>query len=138
MNCSGCSDSSAVPRVAARGSVLVNGEPLDAGIIRLIPVGANTGPGAMTEISFGEFEFAASNGPVPGELRVEIDEQIHPGFDLDDEATYARMMREGGRCPIPRNRIPAQYNTRSELRVTLSKSQSAPLEFHLEVPPATR
>lgn len=134
MNCSGCSDSSAVPRVAARGSVLINGEPLDAGVIRLIPMGSNTGPGAVAEVSFGEFEFAASNGPVPGELRVEIEEQHDAGFELDDEATFARMMREGGRIPFSRNTIPPRYNTSSELRVTLSREQSAKLEFHLQVP----
>lgn len=137
----GCSGSEGPTRHAVSGFVTLDNQPLQNGVIRLIPLigpsSANrsekppSGPGAMAEILNGEFRFTMQNGPVAGMHRVEIDSVPHPEFDIDDERAFAARMTKTGRSPLPKNAIPAMYNSASILTAEISDTPSPPLSFEL-------
>jgi hypothetical protein len=118
-------------RAAIRGRVTVDGEPLKRGIIRFIPAGDTEGAMAATEIVDGEYVLDAEQGPVVGELRVEIlaDESNQIPFDVMDPAAY---QRHGG-LPRPKQPLPPCYNTQSELSITLSSTDDHVQDFDLSI-----
>lgn len=127
----GCSGSHQPERIAVKGTVTLDGIPLGLGLIRLIPTSPSGGPGAMTTIVGGDFEFSDENGPVAGVHRVEIEATDHQIFDIDDEAAFAAEMAKSGKSPVSDNPVPPCYNTASKLTTTINGPQTAPLVFEL-------
>lgn len=68
----GCSSNSGVPRVSARGTVKVKGQPLALGSIVLVPAQGNSGPSANGSIVSGAFSIPVAEGPVAGKYRAMI------------------------------------------------------------------
>ncbi len=128
----GCSGSDQPERFAVKGTVTLDGVPLGLGLIRLIPISPGGGPGAMTTIVGGDFEFSEENGPVAGVHRVEIEATDHQIFDIDDEAAFAAEMAKSGKSPLSDNPVPPRYNTASKLTTTIDGSETAPLDFELK------
>ena len=65
------------PRVAIRGIVTVDGEPLAHGCVILTPLDAPNSPPAVAYVMNtgpvrGEFSLPASQGPTPGRYRIEV------------------------------------------------------------------
>ena len=127
----GCGGDSGPPRFATDGTVLLDGAPLPAGVIRFIPEGATKGPAASAPIENGQFSLDASNGPVAGQHRVEIEATGYEGFAVDDEQAYAQKATTARAPVIPPNPIPAIYNRQSTLSKTISPEGSNTFEFQL-------
>lgn len=127
----GCSGEAGPERIAVKGHVTLDGVPLGLGLVRLIPIDQNGGPGAMTTIVGGDFEFTAENGPVAGKHRVEIEATDYQVFDIDDEAAFAREMAATGKSPMAENPVPPRYNTSSTLTASIEAVDNAPLKFEL-------
>lgn len=107
----GCSDDG-LQRVAVGGTVTVDGEHLPKGAIVFVPTNGTVGPKAGGEIIDGRFEIAEANGPVVGDLRVEIVEKLEMDFELDDPDAFNEKAVDG---QLPQSRIPPQYNANSNL-----------------------
>ncbi len=112
-----------------RGSVTVDGKPLEDGTIRFVPTGVTLGPKTTFEIHAGAFQADAEHGPSVGNHRIEIEYADDQQLAFDDEQALAelkgkRMKR--GAYPI----LPAIYNTQSRLTATV-EAEMQPLEFSL-------
>lgn len=131
----GCGRSNELERVPVVGEVTLDGLPLIAGQIRLVPKAPKAGPGVMAEIAGGQFVFTSTTGPVAGEHRVEIEATGFTDFAVDDEAAFALTVQRTGRSPFARNPIPAVYNSHSILAASVSGESKQELSFHLHSKP---
>ena len=125
--CAGCGGKSTIERVAVSGQVTLDGEPLPYGSILFTPAGTNSGPKAGGVIENGQFAIDADQGPVAGELSVEIRApKLPPGQQLPDDA----MQRLHVIAASP-EALPARYNAKSELLVTATVDSQNRFEFAL-------
>lgn len=123
----GCGDG--LTRATVAGKVTLSGVPLQAGIIRFVPVAPHKGPVASAAIVNGEYKIPKFEGPVAGYHRVEVEADLQLGFSLDDEAAYAAR----GGAPLPPNPIPPAYNTQSLLTKEVTRGHN---EYNLDIPDA--
>jgi hypothetical protein len=123
----GCGQSGPA-RAPIQGKVTFGGQPLAAGRILFTPVAPNAGPATSAAVTNGEYTIPASEGPVVGTNRVEIEAQPNLGFAIDDEAAFAKR---GGK-PLPPNPIPPQYNRDSQLVVEVKPGEEN--TFNVDVP----
>lgn len=111
----GCQDAGP-ERAPIQGRVTVAGEPLAEGRILFVPIAPTEGPTTSATIADGAYQLSYDQGPVVGKHRVEIEAALQLGFELDDEAAFARR---GGRR-LPPNPIPAEFNCNSKLTVDVA------------------
>jgi hypothetical protein len=97
-------------RGTVKGTVTLDGQPVDGGVITFVPANGDTQPEATT-ISAGEY---AVTMPL-GEKRVEIYWAPSAGKAADTASQ--------GRDQIVQ-RIPTKYNAQSELKHTVEKGES--------------
>ncbi len=132
----GCGRPSGPRRVAVRGAILFDNQPLKAGRIKFTPIDTSKGPTAVATVTDGFYDFNARNGPVVGKHKVQIESIVDPGFELDDEAAYARKAAEQPAKPVlPAQPVPPEFNERTTLTVTVSPEGEKKLDF--SVPAAT-
>jgi hypothetical protein len=129
---SGCGTSS---RAAIKGTVSVNGQPLESGDISFSPVSSHGGPTAGAAIARGGYNIPAEQGLLPGDYKV----QIH-AFRGTGKKTWDGM----GEPNAPASQkhyveeteqfIPAQYNEATELTATIVAGKKNDLKFDLQIP----
>lgn len=128
----GCGQAPGPQRVAISGEVLFGTEPLESGRIHFIPIEGTQGPAAVALVTDGVYSFERNNGPVVGTNKIMIESVIDPGFEIDDEVAYAEAVRaRKGRPVLPREVIPPEYNTKSNLVATVSLDEPV-LDFELK------
>jgi hypothetical protein len=117
----GCSGEGAKGTV--EGTVTLNSQPLEKGLIRFVPVDGNSQPADGT-IEGGKFTVIA---PV-GDFRVEIRSPKVVGqtkmYDTPDSPTVDKIAEA----------IPAKYNTQTELKMTVIKGKTENKQFDLTNP----
>jgi hypothetical protein len=116
----GCG-SSGPERVAVRGTVKLNGQPLHHGSVTFVPVGDVRGPATTATVIKGSFELARRDGPVRGRASVQFVAGVDPGFDVNDDLSYAAYQEQQ-----KEQRKPVDLGFRS---VTLESGQPAELVF---------
>ena len=131
----GCGSGDPLNRQAVSGRVNVDGVPLPHGLIRFLPQGTTSGPGAMTEINDGQFCFSKDSGPIPGTHRVEVEATQFQGFAIDNEAAYTAAVMQTGQSPLGSNPIPAAYNINSTLTAFVQDSNDQTIPFDLRSKP---
>jgi hypothetical protein len=117
-------------RVAVSGTVTLDGQPLENGVIRFIPHPDVKGPKASMSVTAGRFEIPETAGPVAGRHRIEIESDDHGGIAPDDEAAL-KEMAAGKRKLAKPVKIPAIYNIRSTLERTVQSDSPNEFEFPL-------
>ncbi|MCA9087953.1 MAG: hypothetical protein KDA90_04885 [Planctomycetaceae bacterium] len=129
----GCGQVDGPQRAAVQGSVLLNGLPMPAGVIRFIPHGDTKGPKVTATIEVGHFDLPAWSGPLVGEHRVEIELRNNCAFAPDDEQALQRLqsLKRSQRPRVKLDRIPDCYNRRSELVAQISPNATNELNFEL-------
>ena len=111
---SGCSDGPRTYRVS--GAVTLDGQPVPAGNILLIPAGGSQGPEPGV-IQDGRYELKATAGL----KRVEISAaKIRPGG-----------ARGAGGEPVPEEYIPERYNMQSDLTAEVTADGKNAFDFEL-------
>jgi hypothetical protein len=128
---SGCSGPEGPMRIPVSGRVMLDGQPLTAGVVRFIPAEGVTGPGAATQVTNGEFCFSDDDGPIAASHRVEIEATDFQGFAIDDEAAFAAHAQKTGRSPMASNPIPPIYNRASTLAALVTDAEDQKFEFVL-------
>jgi hypothetical protein len=102
---------------AVNGTVTLDGQPIKTGIVRFVPADGQT---ATADAVIAEGKFTA-NVP-PGEKRVEISAPKVVG--------KRRMMPESPEIEITEELLPARYNVKTELTLTVTAgSQSKDFEL---------
>jgi hypothetical protein len=109
-------------KVPVRGSVSLDGEPLEQGRIELIPSdGKGTTTGA--EILDGDFQLRADPGPKTVHItaqKVVGTEKMYPNDPKSPEHDIIEQL------------IPARYNARTELKCDIKAGENDDLSFSLE------
>lgn len=98
-------------RAAITGQVTLDGQPVDGGSIRFLPL---EGPGtlaASAPIEGGKYSIPASSGPGIGPCRVEIRWLRPTGRQVEARG----LPQPGATMEEKREAVPARYNTASEL-----------------------
>lgn len=131
----GCGSSDVLNRQEISGFVSVDGNPLKHGLIRFVPQGTTTGPGAMAEIIDGAYQFSDDDGPIPGTHRVEIEATRFHGFAIDNEAAFTAIAIQTRRSPLGRNPVPSAYNTNSRLTALVENADGQTFPFDLRSKP---
>jgi hypothetical protein len=123
--CSGSGDE--LPREAVSGTVTLDGQPLAKGAIQFNPVGgagAVAAVGGGSKIEDGQFYIARENGLVPGTYNVSIN-----AADRRDPAKPEMVGKGRG---IPKELIPAKYNSQTTLKAEIKKGGTSDLKFELQ------
>ena len=118
-------------RVIVSGTVTFNEQPLEQGTIRFRPIEGTQAPSGGAQIVAGKYTVDARGGLDVGTYQVTIvAERIDPAYDGPVETESIDLQRG----PPRQQYIPARYNTRSELRLTIEPG-SGPLTKDFELTP---
>jgi hypothetical protein len=120
----GCGRSPTVPMA---GKITLEGIALPTGTIALTPIDNTVGPSVGCEIVEGRYSIAADRGPLRGgKYRVEI-------RSIDPDSGSTSDPRGGGRFPVFQDRVPAAYNSASQLTLSVpSDAASVQQDFNLD------
>jgi hypothetical protein len=111
----GCGRDSGQVRI--RGDVSFDGQPLTAGTIILTPVEGTPGPSTGGRITDGRYDVPADKGPlVGGHYSVEITAVRNTGRTMPNKYEQTSPAVE-----VSEQFVPEVYNTRSTLRVIVTK-----------------
>ncbi len=120
-------------RVAVRGEVTLDGQPLATGKITFFPIDGNKGPAAGGDIENGRFELDQAEGPVTGANRVEIrsvqktGRMISPSVAVEADGPIDPNMKVEEFADV----IPKAYNTYSTLKAQVSDDPAQVLRYEL-------
>lgn len=113
-------------RVPLAGQVTLDGTPLDRGTIEFHSSGGGSVSGGA--IRDGRFEIPAAQGVTPGSYEVRIYSASESGEVANpDEPPGPEAERQ-----VAQERIPARYNTQSELTTQVGEDGATDLKFDLE------
>jgi hypothetical protein len=123
----GFQQSPAFDRVAIRGTVTLDSQPLSDAWIQFIPDAQVQGPKVLVPIREGVFEASAEHGPVAGSHRIEVmlthnEEPAH-----DDEEAWQKMRGERVSRKRPAQ-LPAIYNESSLLSAIIEPAHSGNIQ----------
>jgi len=119
----GCGGSDLCP---VSGTVTLKGQNLDQGTITFVSAGGD-GAQASVGITNGQYALDEAKGLKPGKYRVSIDS---PDGKTPDPSSDAAPGPSGNFSSV--NRIPAKYNTASQLEVEVKKGE--PNVFNFTIP----
>ena len=128
----GCGEPNPLGRKAISGNVVFDGTPLDTGVIEFVPkdpAGHSTG----TVINNGEYSIEAHKGVPPGNYIVRITSPTDDAtIDPEEELLPPGPQETGPRQPPPATeRIPANYNTKSDQRVEVTEDGDNQFDFDI-------
>jgi hypothetical protein len=120
----GCSSSDLANRQAVSGTVTFDGQAIASGAILFEPVTLESGTAVGATIKNGTFAISRAQGAVPGLYRV----RIYASSGV--QALPAKDQSE--RAPRPMvERLPPQYNAKSELSTTVAPHSPNHIRFDL-------
>ena len=106
----GCGDG--IERVRMSGKVTYRGQPVAVGQIRFVPAPGTEMPLTVEQIQDGRYDTSTSGGVPVGSYQVAI-RAYHPDDPVPSGPGQAAQ----------RQLLPAKFNTRSELRITLEPGE---------------
>lgn len=99
--------------VSVTGKIALDGAALPTGNLVLIPMDTRAGPSVGCAIVEGRYSIPADRGPRRGVMyRVEI-------RSIDPASGSTTDPRSGGVYPVFRDRVPAKYNSASQLTLSV-------------------
>lgn len=120
---SGCD--SGQTRASVSGIVTFDGQPLDNGTITFEPVDRTTGQAGGASIEAGKFDLPAERGLAPGEYKVSISANVGGGPENGSAPP-------GEPARVPKQPIPAKYNTATTLTRSVKAGDDNVLQFDLK------
>jgi hypothetical protein len=132
----GCGEPNRLGRKAITGEVIFDGSPLEVGSIEFSPKDLN-GVSTGGPIQDGKYRIEAHQGAPPGQYTVRITSPIDDSaVGGQDELRPPGPQAQGPRQPPPATeRIPAEYNMRSDKVVTVT--EEGPNRFDFDIPAYT-
>ena len=110
-----------------QGNVSLAGTPLEQGTITFYPTSPESQvPAGGALIQDGKFAIAADQGLEPGKYKVTISAMEGASISPADYAA--------GKSPVaaPKEKVPAKYNSQSQLTVELKLGRANQVDFKLE------
>lgn len=117
---SGCGG--AKERYAIKGTVTLDGKPLEKGQVCFVPLQGTKGPTAGAEIVDGKFSIPNEGGTFLGKFRVEVTASRPTKKKMPDPIT-------GRPAEVYEQFIPEKYNKRSELEAEVQANGPNDFEF---------
>ena len=108
----GCGSGSTDGKYAVSGTILFDGQLLDAGTISFAPE-QEQGRAASAMFSEGQYELAAAKGLSPGTYVVKIFAQATETTQVSPEDLMTGRARDSNRSQAPQQKIPREFNTKS-------------------------
>lgn len=112
---SGCGKSG-IERVHVSGKATYDGQPIEIGQIRFVPISPSTGPITIDRIENGAYETATTGGVTVGAHRVEL--------RMYDSHEYETAPRVAG-SPSVKQLLPDKYNRKSELTLEVKSGDGS-------------
>lgn len=120
---------SGIERASIHGKVTIDGEPVEAGSIRMVSLESEGGPSAGGEIVNGAYDIASAMGPSLGKHRVEVlvpyrtgrkvpSPFAMPPTDPNASTEAAGVVDEWA------EKAPARYNKESTLEVVIQSGRN--------------
>jgi hypothetical protein len=122
----GCSGSDDLPREVVSGTVTLDGQPLDDGVIQFTPAGGSGQVSGGTQIQGGKYSISRDQGLVPGSYNVAINAATK------SERTKPAQVGAGKAAELPKELIPAKYNSATELKAEVKKGGPNAFTFTLQ------
>lgn len=123
----GCGSDNSVELTAVRGTVTLNGQPVEAGQITFTPTGGNSSGAAAAPIKNGEYSLSVNEGPMVGTHTVSITASRSTGKKIP----AAMPAPPGTMIEIMEESVPAKYNAQTELTAELVSGKNTK-DFALE------
>lgn len=101
-----------IHRVQLSGEVTYKGQPVETGQIRFVPVSGNDAPLTIAKIANGRYDTGKKDGAAVGSYKVMI-----LAFNPNDP------IPTGPGSPARRQLLPANYNTQSELTISIKPEE---------------
>jgi len=129
----GCGEPNPLGRKAISGTITFDGSPLEYGMIEFSPTDP-AGHSSGGVINDGTYQIPAPQGLPPGTYKARITSPTDSGPAEDEEEELLPPgPQEGGRQPPPaKERIPAEFNTKSDKLVDVTVE--GPNTFDFEIP----
>lgn len=126
----GCGERSG--RLAVSGEVTLDGAPLDSGSIRFTSLNREKLIASGAVIQEGAYFVPEDHGLLPGAYHIEI-------YSPDDKGpkVLVRQTPGGPALPVPRERIPSEYNAESEKTIEVTAESDNQFDFDIVSAPAT-
>jgi hypothetical protein len=121
----GCGNS--LNRQQVSGQVTLDGAPLDHGIVEFTPQQPG-GVGSGSEIKNGRYAIEAARGLPPGRYLV----RLYSGSREELAAPASPLGPALASATVARERIPAKYNTQSQLNVEVVGNKANVLDFQIK------
>ena len=115
-------------RGEVRGTVRLDGQPLDEGAIQFVPTEGNPGPPAWTTIRNGTFHIPAQTGPSIGKHRIVVNSIKATGRKLPPPIPGSEPVDERVET------IPKRYNKESTLQREIKQGENV-IDLDLESTP---
>jgi hypothetical protein len=122
----GCAGGDDLPREAISGTVTLDGQPLADGVIQFTPAGGSGQVSGGTQIQGGKYSIAREQGLVPGSYNVAINAATK------SERTKPAQVGAGRAAELPKELIPAKYNSATELKAEVKKGGPHDFSFTLQ------
>jgi hypothetical protein len=119
----GCNTKSPTGRYTVSGAVTFQGKPLEQGTIEFAPEGGGAASG--TVITGGAYTVPERQGLRPGSYQVRI-------YSSDTAASEPAPEFPGQPTRVAKERIPAQYNSKSTLTAKVQEGGSN--QFNFDIP----
>ena len=108
----GCGSSTTDGKYAVSGTILFDGQLLDAGTISFAPEQEQGRP-ASAMFSQGHYELESAKGLTPGTYIVKIFAQATETAQVSPEDLMTGRARDSNRPQTPQQKIPPEFNTNS-------------------------
>lgn len=126
----GCNRSDPLDLQAVSGRVSLDSQPLDNGSIQFFPVDA-AGLTSGAPIVSGIYTIPKAKGLPPGKYIVRIS-----SADTSGDTAKSAFVTPGKELPPRREKVPPQYNSKSELNVEVKTGGGNSFDFELKARPA--
>jgi hypothetical protein len=126
--CGGCGpkDDLLSKRGSVKGTVTLNGEPLETGRITFTATGKEANV-TGADIIDGAYEVPREKGPIAGKVQVSISSPRKTGKQIP----AVMPAKEGTMIDIVEESIPDKYNTRTTLTVEIEAGDNPDVDFEL-------
>jgi hypothetical protein len=118
-------------RLEIAGQVTLDGAPLNAGSIRFTSIGGETLIAAGAMIRDGAYLIPQEKGLLPGVYHLEIHAP-----DADAPPIMVSAVPGGPSIPVAPDRIPPEYNVKSEKQVDVTADGPNVFDFHIVSAPS--
>ena len=125
----GCGFGDSEGKLGVSGTILVDGQPLEAGTISFAPEQGQGGP-ASAMFSNGQYKIEAKKGLMPGKYVVKIFANATETGDQSPEEVMTGSANGDRRTP--QQTIPAEYNTHSTQVIEVTANGPNKFDFDIK------